>query len=151
VRVWRLCQRRYAALDGEGARLYGGRWNRPGVRAVYAPSTVSLAALELFVRLEREEQPRSLVVIPIDIPSEVRIASVEPAELPPGWRKAPGPEALQELGTRWASGLATAVLGVPSVIVPSERNYLLNPLHGDFSRIVAGRPEPFEFDPRMWK
>jgi RES domain-containing protein len=153
LRVWRLCRRRYArtAFDGTGARLFGGRWNPPGVALVYTSATVSLAALETFVHVDPEDAPDDLVVIPADIPGDVRIRAVGTRELPANWRRTPAPSGLQQIGARWAQSLKTAVLAVPSALVPRERNYLLNPAHVDFPRIVLGRPERFVFDPRMWK
>jgi RES domain-containing protein len=74
---------------------------------------------------------------------------VPPAELPPSWRSYPPPEALADLGTRWARELKSLVLAVPSAVIPQELNYLLNPLHSDFKRIRAGKPEAFRFDPRL--
>src|SRR3972149_4085147 len=74
-----------------------------------------------------------------------------PAHLPPDWRAYPAPRACAELGTRWIAARSTAMLAVPSAVVPSEPDYLLNPLHADFRRIRVGRPQPFSFDPRLWK
>jgi RES domain-containing protein len=73
------------------------------------------------------------------------------ADLPRHWRRYPPPAALRDLGTQWAAAKETAVLTVPSVVIPAETNYLLNPAHPAFGRIRIGDPEPFAFDPRMWK
>ncbi len=67
------------------------------------------------------------------------------------WRDDPAPERLAELGTRWLREGKTAVLAVPSAVIPREGNYLLNPLHSAFRNARIGRPERFAFDPRMWK
>lgn len=72
-----------------------------------------------------------------------------PSELPASWRSYPAPEALADLGTRWAQELKTPVLAVPSAVIPQEVNYLLNPLHSHFKRIRVGDPELFGFDPRL--
>jgi RES domain-containing protein len=153
LRVWRLCKRKHVrrAFDGTGARLFGGRWNHPGVAVVYTASSVSLAALELFVHVDPQDAPDDLVAIPADIPDDVGRREIRVASLPRNWRRTPAPAALPQLGSRWAVGLKTAVLAVPSALVPRERNYLLNPAHADFRRIRIGRPERFAFDPRMWK
>lgn len=151
MRVWRVCSRRYRAFDGEGARLYGGRWNPHGTRAVYTSGSLSLAALECFVNLDPDLLPRGLVAMPAEIPDDVRIQQITIRDLPRNWRDAPAPEALRDLGTAWVSRGATAVLAVPSAVIPKEWNYLLNPAHPDFRRIRMGGPEPFRFDPRMWK
>jgi RES domain-containing protein len=153
LRVWRITSTRYAerAFDGEGARLYGGRWNHPGTAIVYTAQTLSLCALELFVHLEPELAPKGLVAIPAEIPADVRMGSLEIADLPVDWRTYPAPDSLKDLGTAWARGDETVALSVPSSIIPHERNYLINPAHPDFSRIRILPAEPFAFDPRMWK
>lgn len=151
MRVWRLCTRRHAAFDGEGARRHGGRWNPPGVAVVYTSATISLAALELFVHFDAEDRPQDLVVLPADLPDDLPMRVLDIADLPKAWRAMPAPPTLAALGAQWLAKGETAVLAAPSAIVPYERNYLLNPAHPDFARIARGRPESFSFDPRMWK
>lgn len=118
---------------------------------VYCAATLSLAALELFVHLDAPEAPVDLVTLRAEIPFEVSIEELEPATLPADWRAYPAPDSLKDLGTAWARSGRTAVLSVPSVVVPQERNFLLNPSHPEFGRILLREPEPFSFDPRMWK
>jgi RES domain-containing protein len=143
LKVWRLTRKRFAdrAFDGEGARLYGGRWNHKGVAVVYCAATLSLAALELFVHLEASEAPDDLVTL----------VAEDASILPSDWRSYPGPSFLKDLGSTWVRSGRTAVLAVPSVVIPRERNYLLNPAHPDFAKILLREPEPFSFDSRMWK
>ncbi len=151
MRVWRLCRRAHAAFDGAGARRFGGRWNLRGTAVVYTSGDAALAVLEYFVNLEIEDAPPDLVLIPADIPRAVRVEDVRPEALPRNWRSSPAPEALGRIGTDWAAKRRTAVLSVPSAIVPVQRNYLLNPAHPDFASVSIGRPERFALDPRMWK
>jgi RES domain-containing protein len=151
VKVWRLCRKRHAAFDGEGARIAGGRWNRRATAVIYTSSALSLAVLEYFVNLSSRVAPPDLVVVTADVPDALEITTVEIAGLPRSWRKYPAAEALAELGTRWALEKKTAILAVPSAVVPQERNYLLNPAHPDFRKITVGKPEPFSLDLRMWK
>ncbi|MGH7267329.1 MAG: RES family NAD+ phosphorylase [Candidatus Rokuibacteriota bacterium] len=151
TRVWRICRRPFAAFDGEGARQAGGRWNRPGVAVVYTSATLSLAALEYFVHLDPGDAPVDLVVVPADIADDVSRRELAAAALPRNWREYPAPAELADLGTAWVHDGASAVLVVPSAIVPQERNVLFNPAHPDFRRVRIGRPEAFSFDPRMWK
>ena len=150
MRVWRISSLRATALDGEGSRLYGGRWNRQGTAVIYASQSLALAALEFFVNLERGTETEAYATA-IDAGDEVRIDRVSPSELPEGWRGYPGPVALKDLGTLWAANLRSPILAVPSVIIPGESNYLLNPAHPDFKRLRIRKPEPFHFDARMWK
>jgi RES domain-containing protein len=151
MRVWRLCRRKHAAFDGEGARLAGGRWNRRGIAVVYASETLSLAALEYLVHLDATLAPRDLVATAADLPDVLPVTRFEVADLPRNWRRYPAPEALAELGTEWAEARRTAVLSVPSAVVPSERNILLNPAHPDFKTLHLLSPLRFSFDPRLWK
>jgi RES domain-containing protein len=121
------------------------------VAVVYTSATLSLAVLECFVHLDPADAPTDLVVIPADIPDELSRREITAADLPAKWRHYPAPEHLADLGTAWIRTGTTAVLVVPSVVVPHERNVLLNPAHPDFRRIRLGSPESFSFDPRMWK
>jgi RES domain-containing protein len=149
LKVHRICARRYRALDGEGARLHGGRWNHPGTSVVYASATLSLAALEILTQVDADLLPSDLVSIEIGVPDDLEIEEVRKQDLPPGWRRYPAPERLQEIGTAWARSLRAAVLSVPSAIIPEERNYLINPGHPGFSRIAASRPAPFRLEARL--
>lgn len=112
---------------------------------------MALAALELLVHLSRPLPLRSLVAVPVDIADSISITHVRVSDLPANWRATSPPPELADIGTRWAEGRQSAVLAVPSAVIPQEVNYLLNPSHRAFKRIRIGRPEPFFFDPRVWK
>jgi len=107
--------------------------------------------MELLVHLDDEDGAKDYVGVPADIPDSVGIGRVRGTDLPRDWRTYPPPQALADLGSRWAAARASAVLAVPSAIVHQELNYLLNPLHPQFKRIQIGRAEPFSFDPRLRK
>jgi RES domain-containing protein len=151
LNVWRLCASFHIALDGEGARLAGGRWNPRGTAIVYTSATLSLAAQELFVHLDPEDLPPDLVAVSAIIPDSVRVEVLDPDRLPRNWRDYPAPESLAAIGSSWVTSAKSAVLAVPSVVIPQERNYLLNPSHSDFPKIRPLAPLPFAFDSRMWK
>jgi RES domain-containing protein len=151
LNVWRLCASSHTAFDGEGARLAGGRWNPKGTAIVYTSATLSLAAQELFVHLDPADLPPDLVAVSAIIPDSVRVEVFDPDRLPRNWREYPAPESLAAIGASWAASAKSAALAVPSVVIPQERNYLLNPSHSDFSRITILDPSPFTFDSRMWK
>jgi len=136
VQVWRICSRRHQRFDGEGARLYGGRWNYAGTAVVYTSASLALAALELFVHIDVDLLPNE---------------TVKAASLPRNWRRYPALESLKDIGTNWAARGSTAILTVPSAIIPEEQNYLLNPAHRGFKQVRLRRSIPFHFDPRMWK
>lgn len=148
-RGWRIVRAKYAAtgFDGEGARLYGGRWNSPGTRLVYTSATLSLAALETLVHLNPPVFFK-YVAIPIEF-EEALVEIVTAAGLPADWTEEPPPFAGQRLGDEWVSEARSAVLELPSAIVPSESNFLLNPAHPDFRKINFGPARPFAFDPRL--
>ncbi len=138
------------AFDGEGARRHAGRWNSEGTPVVYTASTVSLAALELLVHADVEEMPPGYAAIPVDFPNTLPIEALEIPQLPRHWRAvAPYPRECQALGDAWVASRRTAVLTVPSVVVPMERNFLLNPAHRDFRKLAIGKPRKFAFDERL--
>lgn len=103
------------------------------------------------MHLDDDDLATDYVGIPADIPDTVEITRIRPSDLPREWRNLPRPRALADLGSRWAVARKTAVLAVPSAIVPQELNYLLNPLHPHFKRVRIGRPDRFSFDPRLRK
>ncbi|OGA00293.1 MAG: hypothetical protein A3H35_04480 [Betaproteobacteria bacterium RIFCSPLOWO2_02_FULL_62_17] len=147
--VWRLLTARFAqtAFSGEGARLYGGRWNRKGISMVYTAGSQSLAMLELLV--QDDPLRARYVIVPATLPKNLKIERIMPDQLPPDWRQRGARDRLQAIGTDWARRGSSAVLAVPSVVIPSETNYLLNPLHPAFSRIETGKAEEFVTDLRL--
>ena len=147
--VWRLLTARFAqsAFSGEGARLYGGRWNRKGVAMVYTAGSQSLAMLEMLV--QDEPLRARYVMVPATLPKNLKIERVIPDQLPADWRDLGARERLQAIGSDWARRRSSAVLAVPSVVIPTETNYLLNPLHPAFARIDIGEAEVFVTDLRL--
>ncbi len=147
--VWRIVKRKYeaTAFDGEGASKYGGRWNSPGKRVVYTAGSKSLALLELLVYLDSSVLS-SYVVIPVTF-SDALLSQVDILSLPPVWKEHPAPVELREMGDRWLESFGSAVLQVPSAIVPDESNYLINPDHPDFSSVEIGASVPFKIDLRL--
>lgn len=147
--VWRLITARFAeaAFSGEGARLYGGRWNRKGVPIIYTAGSQSLAMLEMLV--QDEPLRARYVMIQANIPKGVRVERVSKETLPAGWRELSARDHLQAIGTAWARKRTSAVLAVPSAVIPAEFNYLLNPLHPAFAKIEVGKPRDFITDLRL--
>jgi RES domain-containing protein len=152
ITAWRLVNRRRVgdAFTGDGARRYGGRWNRRGTPVVYLADSLALAALEYFVHLGREAARLRFVYFRVAIPDDA-LEVLRPDDLPTNWRAEPPPRETMDLGSAWTRRARAAVLRVPSALVPVEFNYVLNPLHPDSRRVRHARPEPFHFDPRMWK
>ncbi len=147
--VWRLVGTRYGdgAFSGEGARRYGGRWNSKGVAVVYTSATLSLATLEMLV----QDPPLAAryLAIPANIPAELKITQLQGSALPADWRRPGGMPALQALGRQWVESAVSAVLAVPSAVIASELNYLLNPQHADFAQIKIGKAFALETDLRL--
>lgn len=150
VRVWRITRRQYqdSAFSGEGARLYGGRFNSEGFRAVYASSSLSLSLLELLVQIDDREYLKACVQFYADIPERL-IYKPHMKDLPSGWEKIPYGKAAQEFGDKWIKNKQDAVLRIPSVVVPVEFNYVINPDHPDFGLIKISMAEDVKFDPRL--
>lgn len=149
-RVWRIVKSRHAggAFDGEGARRTGGRWNGKGVAVVYTAESASLALLEVLVHVGTPSLLRSYSLIAAEVDEEL-VERLGEADLPAAWRASPPPPALQLLGDEWVARSRSAVLAVPSVVVPWETNYLLNPAHPDFHRLLVDRPRRLDLDERL--
>jgi RES domain-containing protein len=152
MRFFRICRRRYAAdaATGEGARLFGGRWNSRGVRVVYASTSLALAAVETFVNLEPNLQPIDLVSIEGEIPDEFKIGRLNTKELPARWYEARD-DSLRRFGDQWIRAAETPALLVPSAAIRGDWNVLLNPAHQAFPKIRFQEPKEFAFDARMFR
>ena len=150
VTAWRIVKTRHAAgaFDGEGARVEGGRWNSPGTPMVYVSQDAALAALELLVHLGRGSILAAYVLIPCSF-ADALVTRLDRKRRPKNWRSYPAPPALQLIGDEWVRSDISAVLEVPSAVIDTNSNYLLNPRHGDFRALDVMAPQPFEFDLRL--
>ena len=143
--LYRLGTAAHPVWDGAGAALHGGRWNPPDVPVIYAAGSLALAMLERLV--QRRNLGRTLLVeahVPDDIEWEDRLATP-----PDGWQALGSPEAALA-GGAWAVAGRTALLRVPSALVPREANWLVSTTHSDAARITVGLPELLEWDPRLF-
>lgn len=149
MQAWRIVKSNHEsmAFSGEGAFPYGGRWNSPGTRIVYVGGSLSLAALELLVHLP-SSAPVRFSTFRITFDGSL-VETLKEATLPNDWQAEPPEFQTQEIGDDWVRGGGSAILAVPSAIIPEETNYLLNPGHPDFSKIKIDAPKPFAFDPRL--
>lgn len=147
--AWRLLKTKYLATawDGEGARRNGGRWNSAGNAAVYTSATLSLALVETLVHMPSGVLP-AYTAVPIDF-DETLATTLDDRDLPANWMSNPPPASTKAIGDAWVVAAASAVFRVPSVVVPTEHNYMINPNHTDFVRIRIGAPMSFPFDPRL--
>ena len=150
--AWRLVRPKYGtrrdAFNGEGARLFGERWNSPGRRLVYVSLSLSLAALETLVHADRRRFERAYVSFKIHLP-EARVLELRDEDLPEDWQTRAVSENARQIGDAWLSARASFALSVPSVLIPDERNYLVNPDHSQFSELAISDPRPFRFDARL--
>ena len=147
--AWRLTKTKHLATawDGEGARRTGGRWNSVGTAVVYVSATLSLALAETLVHIPGGVLP-AFTAIPIEF-DESLVSVLDPKDLPTGWNKHPPPASTQAIGDAWVAAASGAILRLPSVVVPVEFNYILNPRHPDFPRSGIAAPVPFPFDARL--
>jgi RES domain-containing protein len=147
--AWRIVKEKHSAtaFSGEGANKAGGRWNSRGVAVVYTSESESLAALETLVHIGTGSRIR-YKIIRLDF-DDAMVESLVLSALPSNWQSEPPGPATKQLGDAWAKEARSAILAVPSAIIPSALNYILNPTHPDFSKIVISKPKDFAFDPRL--
>jgi RES domain-containing protein len=136
--AYRLVKQKWreGAFDGEGARRYGGRWNSKGNACVYLAGSVSLAMLEVMVHLDDYNVLKHYALLEVRLPAKT-VLRLTANVLPRDWRDEPAPVSTAELGDEWLVGASSLALAVPSVVVPQETNYLLNPKHPGFAAVVA--------------
>jgi RES domain-containing protein len=148
--AWRLVKTKHlsGAWDGESARALGGRWNSPGVPVVYASEHLSLALAEVLVHLTGSGPLAGYSAIPIEF-EEKFVEVLDRKALPPRWRAHPPPPAMRAIGDRFVAEGRHAFLRVPSVVIPQESNYVINPAHPDFAKSRIGEAIPFPFDERL--
>jgi RES domain-containing protein len=147
---YRIVQEQWAAtaLDGEGARRYGGRWNLPGVAAVYLAESRALAALEILVHAPREALRLDWRVMELEIPDS-QIERVPLSALPGNWQAQPSSRDAQTFGASWLRLGEKLALRLPSVVIPEECSLLINPSHPLMKELVSGKLQPLRFDSRL--
>ena len=139
-------------LSGKGAELYGGRWNSKGVPVVYCSETRALAVTEIVAYTPPGLIPEGYVLNIIEAPDDVHYqCPIKLEELPEDWKKYPHRKATKQLGDSFLKERNCLIVQVPSALVDGEFNYLLNPLHQDFSKIKTLEVLPFNFNERLFK
>jgi len=152
--LWRLTKRSYAdsAFSGEGARLYGGRFNPPGHRAVYTAESLALATLETLTTLPAYRHLEQYVFFRLDLPDDADndlIRWLDPSSLPSGWDARPPGATSQRIGREWLKDEDALALVVPSVVVPYSWNVVLNPAHPAMDDVRIHEHERFPVDERL--
>lgn len=150
MKVFRIAKKNYINdLSGEGARLYGGRWNKKGSAVLYTSGSRSLATVEYLVHLPMSIMANDVCIAEIEIPDSGSIQTVEISSLPDLWMSYPSPNDLAEIGDIWKQRSTDLILKVPSAVVKNEWNYLINPEHEDFKTVTINLVEEYVFDNRL--
>lgn len=154
MRLYRISLEKHGKdLSGTGARLFGGRWNPKGAPAVYTSESPALAALEFLVHMPTDIAPEPLVLLEIEIPDTLNTEEIKLSGLDKDWNIYPFPQTTVKVGEEWIRENKTIALKVPSCALPYGKgwNFILNPLHPEFSRIKIIGLDPFKFEKRVLK
>ena len=148
MKIWRICKEKHkeTAFSGEGALYTGGRWTPKGNLAVYTSESLALATLEVFIHTESNAIP--LISVRAFLAENITVEEIKIDDLPSTWQEESAYPSLQVIGEEWLRSKRTAVLKVPSVIVPFEYNDILNPKHPDLT-ISTNSSFDFKFDKRI--
>ncbi|MDB5962733.1 MAG: hypothetical protein JWP59_4027 [Massilia sp.] len=151
MRLWRIAQQKYA-LDKlcTGTALYGGRWNPPGMPALYCGASIAVCALEKFVHVGSGVLPDQMLVA-VDLPDDCSVYMPDVDMLPRGWDALPTSLAAQVFGGSWLGAASQLAMKVPSAIVHEEFNMVINPAHPAYGRVLLSEVRPFTFDRRLYK
>lgn len=152
MQVFRITRKRYESqvLSGEGGRRVASRWNYKGDSIVYTSSSRSLSLLEMLVHMDMEDMRKmDLLICEIHIPERLKIESIPIQKLPEGWNRTPFNKGSQQYWRHFIEDRKAAVLRVPSVIIPEEWNYLIDPEHPDSKKIKVRSCNPLQVDARF--
>lgn len=152
MEVFRLSREQYAdTLSGAGAAIKGGRWNSIGFELIYAASNRSLAMAEVAVHFTMATLPEDYMMVTIVIPNSLKIKEIDESELPRNWNLFPHPSSTQKLGDQFILEGKFCIAKIPSVVTKGDFNYLINPNHKDFKRLMISETEKFPFDKRIFR
>lgn len=146
--VFRITNEKYKTdISGNGAALYGSRWNSKGLPLLYTSQFISLSILESLVHLKKSEIPPTQYLLHIEVPDENDVVEISYKKIRTNWHQEP--EYTQWLGDQFLQNNQRLMLKVPSAIVPEESNFLLNPLHLRFKKVRIISSELLELDKRL--
>ena len=152
MEVFRLVRNQFVqTLSGKGAAINGARWNSQGVEMIYTATNRSLAMAEVAVHFSIATLPKNYMMVTLNIPDDIEIASLNPQLLPPNWNQFPHAVATQQLGNNFIMENQFCCLRVPSVVTQGDFNVLINPQHILFSRIQIVEVVNFPFDQRIFR
>lgn len=145
--LYRITSKVYARdLSGTGAMIHGGRWNPKGIRVLYTSQSLSLATLEVIVNISEEKINPFLYCVELEFPDDLPIGDID--NLPDDWSAYPYKNGTIEVGRDFIESGALC-LRVPSAVIHSEYNYLINPLHDNFMQVKFLDARPFILDKRL--
>lgn len=137
------------AWSGQGAKEAGGRWNSVGTAMVYTSEAASLTMLETLVHLHAASLLDSFTLLSVEVPDE-RVQEIDRTILPESWAASEAPAVLAEIGDQWVRSHEAVALRIPSALSPVEYNFLLNPAHPEYAKIVRDAVTvDFRFDERL--
>lgn len=150
ITAFRITRKQFASSiwSGFGAREFGGRWDSKGVAVVYTAENRSLAAMEQLVHLVKPRILKGYVIANISFDAH-QVTRLSPGSLPAGWKNPIALPALKRYGDNWIDAARHVILAVPSVVIPGEWNYLLNPAHPEFRALKKSAPKRFGYDFRL--
>jgi len=147
--LFRIGKTKYAKdLSGDGAKLYGGRWNHEGIPCIYTAATRSLSLLEYTVHVSLDTAPPDLSFSSFEVPSD-SIKKIKIDEMPANWKEWPHPKQTRDFGTSLLVGKKYLILKIPSAIIPDEFNYIINTTHARMNEVKIIEVRPFIFDTRL--
>lgn len=150
MRLFRIAKQKYIKdFSGEGARLYGGRWNKSGTRMLYFSTSLSLSVLEILVHFNQENAPKDLFFVEIEISEKHINYKTNFSNIKKHLRDNPPHFSTQQFGSKWEDKNEELALAVPSAILTSEYNILINPMHKSFNKIKTVKVHPLELDVRL--
>ena len=150
LRLWRIVTGSHPVWSGEGARIYGQRWNPPGLPAIYTGTSFAVSLIELLVHANRKSPPSGARFVEADVPDDVSRERLNPGSLP-GWDDPHDTSIAQAFGRDWIQSRRSALLIVPSVVTAGrDANVVVNPEHADAARISVGPETPVDLDPRFF-
>ncbi|HET8855251.1 MAG TPA: RES family NAD+ phosphorylase [Salinimicrobium sp.] len=146
--VYRITNKKFANnLSGIGAAINGGRWNKKGTPVIYAGESREITLLETIVHTPPMLIP-NLDILTLEIPDN-SIKEIKLFDLPKKWSNYPAPSILSKLGEEWVKNMDSIALRVPSCIIHTAYNYILNCQHPDFETVRVIKHEDFSLDPRL--
>lgn len=148
--LYRVVRNKYLYdLSGTGSKLFGGRWNSPGIPALYTSASKSLAVLESLTNTPPAILQKDFSILILEIAGKVLTDEFYEKDLPKNWKVYPAPINLAKLGDKWLLARKRLLLKVPSAVISSEFNFIINPLHGDIKKVKITAAEKLELDARV--